>query len=104
MVGELVVGDGQDQNGLDPPTEVDQVHRVLVEAQPWQGLVKVVDGRDARQLPVELVQHQKLPFLQGENNAIENIDFTKNCLCITAICDVDQAISMLGLNRDSVET
>ena len=63
MVGELVIGYGQNQDSLSPPPQVDEIDNLLVEAEARDGLVQVVDGGDAGQLPVELVQHQKLPFL-----------------------------------------
>ena len=47
MVGKLVLGDCQHKDGLDPSPEVNEVHNLLIESQPGDGLVQVVDGGDA---------------------------------------------------------
>ena len=77
MVAKLVVCGHEDENrfcstpqlcGLDGLDGLEAVALCdVIEAQPRQGVVEVVDRRDGRQLPLKLVQNQKLPFLENEN-------------------------------------
>ena len=86
MVAKLVVCGHEDENrfcstpqlfGLDGLEAVALCD--VIEAQPRQGVVEVVDRRDGRQLPLKLVQNQKLPFLENEN---VNINYnTKQGFC-----------------------
>ena len=73
MIAELVVRGDQDQNRFCSSSKVDDVDVLnavtvcdLVEAETGQRVIEVVDGGDGRQLPLQLVQDQKLPFLENE--------------------------------------
>jgi len=71
VVAELVVGVGEDEDRFGASPELrdvdggDGVTRDdLVEAEPGQDVVEIVDGRDGRQLPLKLVENEQLPFLE----------------------------------------
>ena len=91
MIAELVVRGDQNQNRFCSSSQIDDVDVLnavtvcdLVEAETGQRVVEVVDGGDGRQLPLQLVQDQKLPFLENErekNNKMK-IRETKTCFLI----------------------
>ena len=64
VVGEGVVRAAEHEDRLRPPPQLAQVGLGDGGAEARQGVVQEVEGRDARQLPLQLVEDQQLPVLK----------------------------------------
>ena len=64
VVGEGVVRAAQHEDRLRPPPQFPQVGLGDGGAEAGDGVVQVVEGRDGRQLPLQLVEDQQFPILK----------------------------------------
>ena len=64
VVGEGVVRAAQHEDRLRPPPQLPQVGLGDGGAEAGDGVVQVVEGRDGRQLPLQLVEDEQLPVLK----------------------------------------